>query len=113
MRSRPRIWLTPFHDSELANAVAQQVFRGLMSLADADQTHRNIESNRAAWVSVDFPEAAFRGAAQLARTYVPKIGTRTLDSLHVACALDLGAREFWTFDDRQARLAKAAGLKVK
>jgi hypothetical protein len=30
----------------------------------------------------------------------------------VASALELGAAQFWTFDDRQAKLAKAAGLKV-
>jgi predicted nucleic acid-binding protein len=31
----------------------------------------------------------------------------------VACALELGAEKFWTFDDRQARLAEAAGLDTK
>jgi predicted nucleic acid-binding protein len=35
---------------------------------------------------------------------------RTLDSLHVACALELKAERFWTFDDRQARLAEVVGL---
>jgi len=37
-------------------------------------------------------------------------GVRTLDSLHVACALELKAQKFWTFDARQARLAEAVGL---
>jgi predicted nucleic acid-binding protein len=37
---------------------------------------------------------------------------RTLDSLHVACALELKAERFWTFDDRQARLAEAVGLNL-
>lgn len=31
-------------------------------------------------------------------------------SLHVASALELGAERFWTFDERQERLAQAAGL---
>jgi predicted nucleic acid-binding protein len=35
-----------------------------------------------------------------------------LDTLHIACALELGAKEFWTFDQRQERLAKAAGLAI-
>jgi predicted nucleic acid-binding protein len=48
----------------------------------------------------------------LARKYGPSIGVRTLDSLHVACALELKAQRFWTFDERQARLAKAVGLKT-
>jgi len=38
---------------------------------------------------------------------------RSSDSLHVALALALKATEFLTFDARQARRAKAAGLKVK
>jgi predicted nucleic acid-binding protein len=32
--------------------------------------------------------------------------------LHVATALELGVREFITFDRRQQRLARAVGLKV-
>jgi predicted nucleic acid-binding protein len=36
---------------------------------------------------------------------------RAMDILHVATALHWGAREFLTFDERQVRLAKAAGLK--
>jgi predicted nucleic acid-binding protein len=30
----------------------------------------------------------------------------------VACALELKAQRFWTFDQRQAKVAKAAGLKL-
>jgi predicted nucleic acid-binding protein len=37
---------------------------------------------------------------------------RTLDSLHVASALELKADRFWTFDERQAKLAKVVGLKA-
>jgi predicted nucleic acid-binding protein len=58
------------------------------------------------------PENAFELCADLARRYGPKLGTRTLDSLHVACALELKAERFWTFDERQAKLAKAVGLRT-
>ena len=37
---------------------------------------------------------------------------RTLDVLHVATAIEWKAREFLTFDLRQARLARSAGLKT-
>jgi len=37
---------------------------------------------------------------------------RTLDTLHVACARELNAEEFWTFDERQAKLANAQGMKT-
>jgi predicted nucleic acid-binding protein len=30
--------------------------------------------------------------------------------LHVACALEMNVQKFWTFDDRQAKLAEAVGL---
>jgi predicted nucleic acid-binding protein len=41
-----------------------------------------------------------------------KIGTRTLDVMHVACACEIQADTFISFDDRQCALAKLAGLKV-
>ena len=110
----PRIWLTPFHEAELIHAVLQQVFRGGLSSDRADRAIRDFRLDRDAglWENTDFPEAAFGGATELARMYVAKLGTRTLDSLHVAAALELKAEQFWTFDERQAKLAKAAGLKV-
>jgi predicted nucleic acid-binding protein len=51
--------------------------------------------------------------ADLGRRYGPKLGMRTLDTLHVACALKLKADSFWTFDERQMKLAKAMGLKTQ
>ncbi len=58
------------------------------------------------------PPAIFETAIDLARRHAARIGARTLDTLHVASALELKAKHFWTFDQRQAKLAKAAGLKV-
>lgn len=65
-----------------------------------------------AWVEVALPEKALDLCADLARRHGAKLGVRTLDSLHVACALELKAERFWTFDERQAKLAKAVGLKT-
>jgi hypothetical protein len=52
----------------------------------------------------------------LASTYswqrTAKGGNRTLDILHVATAVHLGAKEFLTFDGRQKKLARHAGLTV-
>jgi len=58
------------------------------------------------------PEDAFELCAGLARRSGPKFGMRTLDTLHVACALEFKAKQFWTFGERQAKLAKAVGLKT-
>ena len=52
-------------------------------------------------------------AEQLSTRHTGKGGQRAFDVLHVATALELGARDFLTFDARQGALAKAAGLKVK
>jgi predicted nucleic acid-binding protein len=55
---------------------------------------------------------ALERAADLSREPTPKLGTRTLDVLHVASALVLGSRSFVTYDERQAALAKAVRLRV-
>lgn len=56
--------------------------------------------------------AAFNRAAELNQSHTPKLGTRSLDVLHVACALELKLRHFLTFDERQQKLAAAVGLKL-
>lgn len=50
-------------------------------------------------------------ARELSEAHTQKDLQRTMDILHVATALHWNARTFLTFDARQARLAKAAGLK--
>ncbi len=50
--------------------------------------------------------------SSLSEAHTLKLGTRSLDILHVAFALELGCEVFVTCDQRQAGLAKAAGLKT-
>jgi len=110
----PRLWFTPLHNAEWTHALAQHVFRGKLSPAEVQQMHARLDDDKAVgrWLSVAMPEHAFNLCADLARRYGPKLGVRTLDSLHVACALELKAERFWTFDERQAKLARAEGLKT-
>lgn len=56
--------------------------------------------------------AALNRAAELSRVHSPKLGTRSLDVLHVASALELQMRSFVTYDKRQKDLARAVGLKT-
>jgi predicted nucleic acid-binding protein len=56
--------------------------------------------------------AALKCAGELSRNFSRTLGTRSLDVLHVASALELGFRFFITFDTRQQKLARAVGLKV-
>jgi len=114
LRQRPHIYVTPLILAEWAHALAGQVFRGQMSASNAQRIGRAFENDRnnGLWLNTAMPEQAFDICVDLARRYGPKLGVRTLDSLHVACALELKAERFWTFDERQAKLAKAEGLKT-
>lgn len=56
--------------------------------------------------------SALKRAGELSRQHTPALGTRSLDVLHVASALELGLRRFVSFDERQQKLARAVGLKV-
>lgn len=114
MARHPEIWLTPFHKVEITHAIAQNVFRRQFSSQVADRIYKDLERDCEAgvWHLIDMPAVAFATAAALAQIHVPQIGARTLDTLHVASALELKAQRFWTFDERQAKLARAAGLKV-
>lgn len=110
----PLVWLTPFHVAEWTHAVEQQVFRRAASRAEADQAHARFQQHRESglWVEVPVPESLFDLSTRLARRHAAKLGLRTLDTLHVAAALELKAERFWTFDDRQKKLARAVGLKT-
>lgn len=114
MASKPVIWLTPLHRAEFTHAIQQHVFQSQLSLRESERVYADFEADRAAgvWAEVSFPDQAFEVCAQLARRHVARLGGRTLDTLHVACALELKAARFWTFDERQARLARAEGLRT-
>lgn len=114
MTGAPRLWFTPFHFAECFHAFAQQVFHRKISQANAEKVFDELTGDRVSglWLETALPENAFERCADLARRYGSRLGVRTLDSLHVACALELKAERFWTFDERQAKLAKAEGLKT-
>jgi predicted nucleic acid-binding protein len=112
--SAPPSWFTPLHNAEWAHSISQHVFRGELSLSESQRMTARLEEHLAhgRWTSVPIPEGAFELCADLARRHGPKMAMGTLDTLHVACALELKAERFWTFDEREAKLAKAQGLKA-
>jgi predicted nucleic acid-binding protein len=114
MASGPIVWLTPFHVAEWTQAVEQQVFRRAASRTEADHSHERFQQHREGglWVEIAVPESAFEVCAQLGRRYGAPLGLRTLYTLHVASALELKAERFWSFDERQKKLARAVGLKT-
>ena len=100
---------------ELINGLALAAHRGFLppiafeaalAALDDDFEHGRYAPADLLW------RAVLKRAADLSRAHTPSLGTRSLDVLHVASALELGLKRFVTFDTRQRQLAVAAGLKV-
>lgn len=110
----PTVWFTPLHHAEWEHVIGQHIFRGELSLSEAQRLSSRLEQHRAEgrWLAAQIPDSAFEICAALGRRYASGLWMRTLDTLHVACAVELKAERFWTFDERQAKLAKAEGLKT-
>jgi predicted nucleic acid-binding protein len=107
--------VTPHGRNEIINAICRAVFLGHLTANAATEALADFAS--------DFAEgrlrraeilwrAALHQAAKLSQTHTPKLGTRSSDVLHVACALELKSRYFLTFDQRQRMLASAVGFKT-
>ena len=114
MNKLQHLIVTPFHSAELANAIFQWVFRGIISDADARHAYADFQKDCSTGVLTvtHQPAQTYQTAIRLAEQHVARLGVRTLDSLHVASALELKADAFWTFDRRQAGLAEAEGLRT-
>lgn len=108
----PVTWL---HQLELRNALRLRVFRAEITPSQRDASLNLFLSDLAAGVlalaSPAIPEVTME-AERLSAQHSERLGTRSLDILHVASAVVLGNAEFLTFDKRQALLARAAGLRV-
>jgi len=97
------------------NSIALAVSRGDISSEEGEGTLADIESDLKAG-HLHMADLLWRKglelAADLSRQHTPKLGTRTLDVLHVASALMLGCKSFVTYDERQAALAKVVRLRL-
>jgi len=109
---RSSLVLTPLHELEFNNAVELAIFRGAITATQAVKARADFEQDVAHWTLQPLPVDTFARAVTLARRHTARRGTRSLDILHVAAALALGAEAFLTFDHRQHQLAKAEGLRA-
>ena len=108
--------LTPLAMLELRNAFNRSVQRQRITTAQRDALWQDVEADIASGFLVPTPVASnelHEKARQLSDRYTPTLGTRSLDLLHIAAALVLGAKEFFSFDDKQRKAAAGEGLKVK
>ncbi len=108
------LWLTPLHVAEWTHAIEQNVFWNRISRFEADLLYKRFREQRESgiWEEAALSDPVFVLCADLGRRYAARFGLRTLDTLHVASALELKAEHFWTFDERQRKLARAAGLRT-
>jgi len=108
----PFTWL---HRLEFRNALRLRVFRGEITAVQRDASLNMLLADLAGGVlAAAAPPLGdvMTEAERLSALHSETLGTRSLDILHVASAAVLGLSEFLTFDTRQARLAKEAGLIV-
>jgi predicted nucleic acid-binding protein len=99
----------------MVNAIALGVFRDELDPRDAAEAWDALDSDFLdghLYQADVLWRAALNRAAELSRKHSPQLGTRALDVLHVACALELGLRTFLTFDTRQKALAKESGMRI-
>ena len=106
------IW--ELQEAELANALHLKVFRNEWTEAEAELQIEHFHSRKQRGLYV-FPEI---DRVELIREFhrlsleTPRTGCRTMDILHVACALQIPSCRFLTFDGRQGKLARMAGLEM-
>jgi len=108
----PITWL---HQLELRNALRLRVFRREITARERDASLNmmlaDLAAGALAGAAPDLGETMIE-AERLSALHSERLGTRSLDVLHVAAAVVLGRQEFLSFDRRQANLARAAGLRV-
>jgi predicted nucleic acid-binding protein len=103
------------HEIEIPNAVRLKRFRGEITKAEESSALRvfrgDIDAGRLVRPDYDLPEV-FLHAERLSARHSAEMGSRSLDLLHVAAALECGCASLASFDQRQRRAAVQAGLKL-
>ena len=113
-RKKP-VYLSPLHIAECGSALRLKQFRGESAPGQVAQALAHIEEDFDAGVLNPLPidwDRAWQRCRALSDAYAGITGCRTLDTLHVACAVLVSAGEFITSDHRQIALGQSAGLRV-
>ena len=109
---------TPWHRLEARNAIRLAVFHKLVdshqSKAQLKQMDVDLhDETLLVHTPVDWVAVLPNRSRKLGAAHAEDFGCRSGDLFHVAAAVELGFDLFLTFDDRQRRMAKVAGLSVK
>jgi predicted nucleic acid-binding protein len=114
LKPKPILMLTPLGETEFTNAVELRVFRKEWTRQEARSVQELFLEHQAGGLFRSEPLGSdvWERAAMLSLRHSAKLGTRTLDVLHVASALILKPDVFYSFDQRQRKLAKAEQIRV-
>lgn len=116
VRAAKPLLFNPLHRTEVRNALRNAAGRSEINESERRAAFRLIDDDLRQGLflhtSVDWLNV-FRTADELSEKHAAQHGQRAVDLLHVAAALEAGAKVFLSFDQRQRRLARAAGLLVK
>lgn len=122
IRMREPLHLTALLAYEFRQSLRFQVWRNAVNsregitLPDAERAASQLQSDLSTGLALlapaDFHEVLQR-AEDVSSRHTRSAGYRSFDILHVATALQLGVKEFLSFDSNQRKLAKAEGLRIQ
>ena len=115
-RQTQTVRMSQLGEIEFTNALHLAVFRKEITPRDAALKKRLFREDVAngIFTIVPIPAATlFAKTAELADRHSARLGTRNLDLMHVAAAILLESKTFFSFDERQRKAAKTEGLKIK
>ena len=106
------IW--EIQEAELINALHLKVFWKEITDAQAEEQLRVFQDRRRRgfYYIPNIYRIGLTDTFRQPSAETPRLGCRTMDILHVACAVQIAATKFLGFDKRQCALARLAGLNV-
>ena len=113
LQRRPCIFMV--ESGGVSQCAAPAGFRGEISAAQKEQSMNLLlaDLNAGVFTHVQASQSeVLLESERLSAGYSEKLGTQSLDILHVAIAIVLGAEHLLSFDKRQIALARAVGLPV-
>lgn len=115
LKTRLSLLYSSFHELELKNALLLKVFRHEMSLKQYRKISLDLDSDLQSGVLlrpvIAWPTVLAK-AIVISEKYTKNSGGRSLDIVHVAIASSLNCTHFFSYDQRQNKIAKKTGLKI-
>lgn len=106
---------TVFHGLEFTNAIQSKLYRKEISDKQAGKVLKRFNDHEKEGIFYMPPinwADVFSLTLDLSNNYTKSTGSRSLDIIHVASALTMGADRFFTFDTKQSQLASTAGIQI-